>query len=112
MRKIVLTLASAVVLAATVHAISPNTGTSSAGSGGFRGHAREVFMGIVGELKDLRSKVALTEAQRSQIQGIVKSHKPQIGTQLEKGRDARRAMRDAVEAHGADSAEATKAADA
>ncbi|OYV02801.1 MAG: hypothetical protein CFE26_21790 [Verrucomicrobiales bacterium VVV1] len=112
MKKIILTLASAAVLAATVHAISPNSATPATGSGMFRGHAREVVMGIIGELKDLRAKVALTEDQRSQIQGIVKSHKPEIGSQLEKGRDARRAMQAAVEAHGADSAEASKAADA
>lgn len=112
MKKIIITLASAAVLAATVHAISPNSATPATGSGMFRGHAREVVMGIIGELKDLRAKVALTDDQRSQIQSIVKSHKPEIGTQLEKGRDARRAMQDAVEAHGADSTEVAKAADA
>ena len=112
MKKIIITLASAAFLAATVHAVSPNAATSTTGSGLFRGHAREVVMGIIGELKDLRSKIALTEDQRSQIQGIVRTHQSDIGTQLEKGRDARRAMRDAVETHGADSTEATKAADA
>ena len=112
MKKIIITLASAAVLAATVHAISPSTASSGLGSGPFRGHAREVIVGIIGELKDLRAKVALTDDQRAQIQGVLKSHKPEIATQLAKGRDARRAMRDAVEAHGAESTEATKAADA
>ena len=112
MKKIIITLASAAFLAATVHAVSPNGATSTTGPGQFRGHAREVVMGIIGELRELRSKIALTGDQRSQIQEIVLTHKSEIGTQLEKGRDARRAMRDAVEAHGADSSEVTKAADA
>ena len=112
MKKIIITLAAAAALAATVHAVSQNDAASAVGSGMFRGHAREVIAGIVGELKGLRSQLNITEGQRTQIQGVVKSHKPEIAAQLEKGRDARRAMRDAVEAHGPDSAETMKATDA
>lgn len=73
-----------------------------------RGMVREV----VRELLNLREEINLTDEQRAAIKGVVKSHKDEIGTQFKSGRDARRSMRQAVEAGGPDSAEALAAADA
>jgi hypothetical protein len=63
--KIIITLAAAAALAATVHAVSQNDAGSAVGSGRFRGHAREVIAGNVGELRGLRSQFNISDGQRT-----------------------------------------------
>lgn len=79
--------------------------------GMLRERGRELVRTIAMDLLDFRSKAGITDEQKSQIKEIVQSHKPEIVAQLQKGKDARRAMQAAVEATGPESTEALKAAD-
>ncbi len=73
-----------------------------------RGMVREVVM----ELLNLRAEANLTDEQRAQIKQVLQSHKDEIGDQFKTGRDARRSMREAVEAGGPESTGALAGADA
>ena len=75
-------------------------------------NARGVVRELVQELLNFRKEAGLTDAQRTQVKDIMKSHKDEIRTQFMSGRDARRSMRQAVEAGGPESTGAQEAADA
>ncbi len=101
MKKFLIIALTAAVCITPIHSQPENVAE------GARGLVREV----VRELLDLRKEAALSEDQRTQIKGILKSHKSEIAAQFKAGSAARHAMQDAVEAKGPESAQALKAAD-
>jgi Spy/CpxP family protein refolding chaperone len=113
MKKTALIAAAALVatFATITHAASP-ADESTAGFGSLRSGIRTLVTDIAQELANLRAEAPLTDAQRKEVRSVVQSHKAEIRAQFEKGRDARRAMIDAVAQNGPDSPEAQKAADA
>lgn len=102
------TLAAA--FATITHAAS--TGNEAAAGGTWRSGIRSLVSDITRELLNLREQAPLSAEQRTEVRDVLESHKAEIRAQFEKGRDARRAMIDAVAQKGPDSAEAQKAADA
>jgi Spy/CpxP family protein refolding chaperone len=113
MKKTALIAAAALVAAfATItHAASP-ADESAASFGSLRSGIRTLVTDIAQELANLRAEAPLSDAQRKEVRSVVQSHKSEIRAQFEKGRDARRAMIDAVAQKGPDSPEAQVAADA
>lgn len=67
---------------------------------------------LAGRFAGFRESLALTDSQKQEIRGVLKGFKGQIKDQWDEGKTARNAMRDAVKANGADSAEAKSAAKA
>ena len=107
-------LIAATTLAATfatiTHAASP--GNEPTGGGYLRSGIRSLVSEIARELLNLREQAPLSDEQRTEVRGVLKSHKAEILAQFEKGRDARRAMIEAIGQKGPESPEALKAADA
>ncbi len=111
MKKIALITAATLAASFTIiHAASPAEKT--AGSGNRQSGIRLLVSNIAHELLNLREQAPLSDEQRTEVRSVMKSHKAEILAQFEKGRDARRAMMEAVGQDGPDSAEALKAADA
>lgn len=104
--------ATAVAFAATIHAAPSPAGAAGDGHSNLRSGIRSLMSNIANELATLREKAPLSDAQKSEMKGVMMSHKSEIVAQFQKGKDARRAMMDAVEQKGPASAEALKAADA
>lgn len=103
MKKIILTALAAFTVLAAGTLANP----SQAQPENTRGVVRE----LVQELLNFRKEAGLTDAQRTQVKDIMKSHKDEIRTQFMSGRDARRSMQQAVEAGGPESTGAQQAAD-
>ncbi len=75
------------------------------------GPLRMLVSGQFGRLLTLRSELGITAEQRTQICGIVKSHRQEIATALRPVADKRRALRDATLAENANEATIHAAAD-
>jgi len=86
---------------ATAAPSSPAAG--GVGNGSFR-------VRIIEKLRGLRSDLDLTDTQRDEIRKVLSSHREEIRHQWETGRGARENMRETVNAHGVESAEAKAAA--
>lgn len=99
--------AAAVALGASVPAANDTTAAPDS----MRAKLRKLFPGVSRVLRDFHQQAPLSDVQRSQVREILKSHKSEITTQFKTGKDARRAMFDAVEQSGPDSPLALKAAD-
>jgi Spy/CpxP family protein refolding chaperone len=113
MKKTALIAAAALVAAfATITHAASSADPSTTSFGSFRSGVRALVSDIAQELANLRAQAPLSDAQRKDVRNVVQSHKSEIRAQFEKGRDARRAMIDAVAQKGPDSPEALKAADA
>jgi len=82
---------------------APSSDGSGAGGGSIRSR-------IIEKLRGLRSDLNLTDTQRGEIKKILVSHRDEIRNQWQSGKTAREGMREAVTAHGADSAESKAAA--
>lgn len=74
------------------------------GQGSFRGE-------IVQRLMDLRDDLDVTDAQKKEIRSVVEGYRSEIKAQWDTGKAAREGMRSAVQEHGAESPEATAAAE-
>lgn len=109
MKKVILIAftAAAVTLGASTYAASDTAGSP----GPIRSRLRVLFSGIGQELREFRQQAPLSDQQRSQVKDILKSHKSEIAAQFQKGKEAHRNMKDAVEQSGPDSALTLKAAD-
>lgn len=95
-------------LAAVVAALSLATGPLQAATGE-KGPLRKM---LAGRFAGFRENLGLTDTQKQEIRGVLKGYKSRIKDQWEESKTARNSMRDAVKAHGADSAEAKSAAKA
>ncbi len=61
-----------------------------------RSNARGVVQTVVRNLLNFRNEVPLSEAQKTEIQTIVKSHRDEIRAQMEKGVSVRKAFHEAA----------------
>src|SRR5688500_12905495 len=93
-------------LATAVAGLSLAAGPLQAASG----EGRPLRKALAGRFSGFRESLALTDTQKEEIRGVLKGYKSRIKDQWSEGKTARAAMRDAVKAHGADSAEAKAAA--
>lgn len=75
------------------------------------GRFREVIRTAMRNMLNFRHETPLTAEQKRKARGVLESHRSDIRTQMEKGRDARRAMMDAVKASGPDAVATKEAAD-
>ncbi len=75
------------------------------------GPLRMLVSGQFGRLLALRSELGITTEQRTQIRGIVTSHRQEIAAALKPVADKRRALRDATLAENASEATIRAAAD-
>jgi Spy/CpxP family protein refolding chaperone len=110
-----LPLIAAATLAAafgTIHAASASDTAAAASHENVRGKIRALVSDVAHELLNFREQAPLSDGQRTEVRDILKSHKAEIAAQFQKGKDARRAMIEAVAQKGPDSPEALKAADA
>lgn len=81
--------------------------TSIGSAAGLGGHRSQV----IEELKGLRQELNITADQKTRIRGIIAVHKVEIQQQITLGKRAREDMKQAVQAHGSVSTEASQAAD-
>lgn len=72
---------------------------------------REVAQTALRHLLNFRKETPPSAEQKKEVAAVLKQHRPEIRSQIEQGRDARRSMEAAVKEHGADSPETKAAAD-
>ncbi len=118
-----LAIASALVLGVTGFTAIPALAKASAENsvagvfgedfnpGQGHGKFREVIRTAMRHLLNFRHETPLTAEQKQKARSVMESHRSEIHTQMEKGRDARRAMFHAVTASGPDAAATKEAAD-
>lgn len=75
------------------------------------GKFREVIRTAIRHLLNFRHETPLSAEQKQKAQGVLESHRSEIRSQMEKGRDARRAMMAAVKESGSDAVATREAAD-
>jgi len=75
------------------------------------GKFREVIRTAMRHMLNFRHETPLSAEQKQKARGVIESHRSEIRSQMERGRDARRAMMDAVKGSGPDAAATKEAAD-
>jgi len=120
MKRTILLIVSCACIAATGLAAGDAllSGTNSAGAAGVTDETpglpgrplRTIVAAIVRNVMNFHNATPLSAAQKEQVAAILRNHWPEIRTQMQHARDARRAMAQAVDTAGPESPAAIDAA--